>query len=190
MIRGPSSTGCARPPASAGSWSTARTRTKQADIAPTGLSGAINADLTAPSIGVFFNDGTGAKLGYYLTNEVTRDAGRVSNRRAAGAARSPSACTIRRRRPAFRPRSSGTRRLGQAYTLRTNVLVFAPVGGGVVDATERDGVAVANGRGEDHAREVGTVTVELKPGESTQLTFTVLAPAAADGASTAVCSHN
>ena len=59
---------------------------EQADIAPTGLSGAINADLAAPSIGVFFNDGTGAKLGYYLQQRSTCHRGRMPDRRPAGAA--------------------------------------------------------------------------------------------------------
>ena len=52
----------------------------------------------------------------------------------------------------------------RANTLRTNVLVFAPVGGGLVSETQRDGAPVAIDRGEDHSREVGSVTVELLPG--------------------------
>jgi len=59
--------------------------------------------------------------------------------------------------------------------MRTNVLTFAPIGGGVT-AVEQDGMPVGLGRGQDHGHEVGAVTVDLKPGESTAVTFTVLGP--------------
>ena len=36
----------------------------------TGLAGALDTEAERPSIGVFLNDGTGAKMGYYLRNEV------------------------------------------------------------------------------------------------------------------------
>ena len=59
--------------------------------------------------------------------------------------------------------------------MKTNVLVFAPIGGGVT-GVEQDGQPDGLGRGQDHGHEVGTVTVELKPGDSTAVTFTVLGP--------------
>ena len=148
---------------------------EQADIATTGLSGMIDSDLIRPSIGVFMNDGTAAKLGYYLHNEVhvtegeCRDDGRrelqvqVLMKYDAPAGGLPEYVT-------------GSSEAGTQYRLQTNVLVFAPAGGGVVDAS-RDGTPVAIGRGEDHFREVGTTTVVLSPGASTELVFTVLGPA-------------
>ena len=42
---------------------------------------------------------------------------------------------------------------------------------------ERDGTTIGLGRGQDHSREVGTATVEMLPGTTTEVTFTVLGPA-------------
>ena len=153
---------------------------EEADIATTGVSGAITTELGPPTVGVFFNDGTAAKLGYYLANEVKVTEGkcRTDSRRELQVT-----VTMKYDAPAsgLPPYVTGSRPLGTQYILRTNVLVFAPVGGGIVDITERDGKPIRIARGEDHSREVGTVTVELKPGSSTELTFTVLGPANSNG---------
>ena len=69
---------------------------------------------------------------------------------------------------------------GETYRLQTNVLLFAPAGGGVVGAT-RDGKDIDIGRGLDSSREVGTTTVVLEPGSSTELVFTVLGAAVPSG---------
>ena len=153
---------------------------EQADIATTGVSGAITTNAGPPTLGVFFNDGTAAKLGYYLTNEV-----KVTEGDCRSDSRRELLVTVKMKYDApssgLPPYVTGSQPLGEQYILRTNVLVFAPVGGGVVDATVRDGTKIPVARGEDHSREVGTVTVELKPGASTDLTFTVLGPANSDG---------
>ena len=70
---------------------------------------------------------------------------------------------------------TGSSAVGKRSGLQTNVLVFAPVGGGVVDA-QRDGAPLGMERGEDHSREVGTVTVVLSPGSTAELVVTVLGP--------------
>ena len=67
------------------------------------------------------------------------------------------------------------------YLLRTNLLVFAPLGGGIADATTRDGASIGLGWGVDHGHQVGTTTVELLPGQSTTVTFSVLGPPDAAG---------
>ena len=43
---------------------------EEADLAQTDTAGILNIDPRVPTIGVFLNDGTGAKLDYYLSNEV------------------------------------------------------------------------------------------------------------------------
>ena len=53
--------------------------TEERDIRFTGLAGALDADVDKPSIGVFLNDGTGAKLGYYLRNQVHLTEGRCGS---------------------------------------------------------------------------------------------------------------
>ncbi|MGS0683833.1 DUF4012 domain-containing protein [Nakamurella sp. GG22] len=148
---------------------------EQADIAPTGVSGALTGDPMDPSIGVFMNDGTAAKLGYYLRNAVhvvegsCRDDGRRELEVRITMTYDPPARGL----PEY---VTGNTDGGEKYELQTNVLVFAPAGGGIVSAT-RDDEAIAIGRGEDLSREVGTSTVVLKPGKSTELVFTVLGPA-------------
>ncbi len=156
---------------------------EQADIATTGVAGAIDADPARPSIGVFLNDGTAAKLGYYLKNDIRVVAGSC---RSDGRRDLTVRVTMRFDVPpsGLPPYVTGEFEPAKGYRLQTNVLVFAPASGRIVGAT-RDGAALAIGRGQDHSREVGTTTVVLTPGESTELVFSVLAPAVA-GSETAV----
>ena len=77
---------------------------------------------------------------------------------------------------------NGSRQPGEPYVLQTNVLVFAPLGGGVVDGALRDGASIGIGRGEDKGREVGTTTVRMIPGAVTELVFSLVAPAGPSGA--------
>ena len=152
---------------------------EQADIAATSISGAITIDNAPPTIGVFFNDGTAAKLGYYLRNEVhvTEGACRTDGRRELQVRvvmkYDPPASGL----PDY---VTGSSPQGKKYELQTNVLVFAPVGGDIVGA-EKDGADLAIGRGEDQSRRVGTTTMVLKPRTSAELTFTVLGAAGGSG---------
>ena len=155
-------------------------KAEQADIALTGLAGTLNAEPAVPSIGVFLNDGTGAKLGYYLHNDVAVTPGqcRPDGRRELQVTVTMHYNAPAKGLPAYVTGLDGTK---PPYTLKTNMLVFAPVGGGVVGA-QRDGVGAGIGRGEDLGRSVGTMTIALNPGESTRVTFTVVAPGGADPA--------
>ncbi len=147
--------------------------TEERDIRFTSLSGALDADPDKPSIGVFLNDGTGAKLGYYLRNQVHLTEGRCGTDgrseiqvRVTMTFDAPPADA-----PAY---VTGTTEQGQPYVLRTNVLTFAPVGGSVTGA-QRDGKAIGMQKGADRGRSVGAVTIEMAPGTTTELVFTVLA---------------
>ena len=145
------------------------------------LSGAIST-VGPPSLGVFLNDRTGAKLGFYLRNEVhvTEGACRPDGRRELLVQ-----VVLHYTAPASGlPRYVlGITDVGQAYRLRTDVLLFAPAGGSIV-AAEQNGAAVTLVRGVDHGRQVGTTTVELAPGSSAEMTFTVLGPVTEPGSST------
>jgi len=149
--------------------------TEQADIATTGISGAIDQDPTHPSIGVYMNDGTGAKLGYYLHNEVhvTNGACHADGRRELQVRVTMHYNAPPNGLPAY---VTGTTDLGKRGGLQTNVLVQAPIDGHVTDA-HRDGTTTSIGRSTDHARETATTTVILNPDSSAQLDFTVLGPA-------------
>ena len=152
--------------------------TEQADLAQTNLAGGLDQNPGSPSIGVFLNDGTGAKLGYYLSNEVkvTQGQCRADGRRELDVAVTMHYDAPSSGLPAY---VTGAIPQGQPYILKTNVLAFAPLGGGVVGAT-RDGQDIGIGRGQDHLREVGTATIAMNPGSSTVVTFTVLSPSGGD----------
>ena len=152
--------------------------TEQADLAQTNLAGGLDENPGSPSIGVFLNDGTAAKLGYYLSNEVkvTQGQCRADGRRELDVAVTMHYDAPSSGLPAY---VTGAIPQGQPYILKTNVLAFAPLGGGVVGAT-RDGQDIGIGRGQDHLREVGTATIAMNPGTSTVVTFTVLSPSGGD----------
>ena len=153
--------------------------TEERDIRFTSLAGALDADVDKPTIGVFLNDGTGAKLGYYLRNQVHLTEGRCGS---DGRSEIQVRVTMTFDQPPADAPSyvTGASAPGEPYVLRTNVLTFAPVGGSVTGA-QRDGKAIGMQKGTDGGRPVGAVTVEMSPGTSTELVFTVL-----PGPSTAV----
>jgi hypothetical protein len=148
----------------------------QQSIAGTVLEGAMPADDgAAPAVGVFLNDGSGAKLGYYLTHGATlsvggcRDDGRRELRlRVTLGSTAPSSGL-----PAY---VLGLGLAGDPYTIRTNVLVFSPTGGGVVQA-RLDGQPVSQGSGVERGRNVSVVTVDLRPGTTRNLDVTLLTEA-------------
>jgi hypothetical protein len=144
---------------------------EQAGIVGTVLEGALpGRTAPAPSVGVFLNDGSGAKLGYYLRPAAELVAacepdGRLRLR-----------LTVRLRSTAPRTGLSryvlGLGLAGDPYTARTNVSVFAPPGGALLDA-RLDGAAVPLGTGTEQGRFVGVVTVDVPPGGERTLEVTL-----------------
>jgi hypothetical protein len=158
-------------------WST--DEAEQADLAATELAGQLSSDAAAPSIGVFLNDGTGAKLGYYLKNDIAVTPGEC---RSDGRRELQVKVTLRYTAPSEGLPSyvTGTSAPGEPYVLKNNLSIFAPVGGGVVGVTQ-DGTVKGIARGEEGLREVGAVRVEMQPGQTTEIVFRIAAPAANDG---------
>ncbi len=151
---------------------------EQTDLAGTSLAGTLpSTDGTSPTIGVFRDDATGGKLGYYSGGSASLSAGacRPDGRRALTLtmplnSAAPSS--------GLSPYVIGYAAAGP-YVLRTNVLVFAPVSGDLT-AIRRDGRPVPVVWATEGGRKVGMVTVDLKPGAHTVLTadLTAAAPAA------------
>ncbi|MER7007981.1 DUF4012 domain-containing protein [Dactylosporangium sp. NPDC000555] len=135
---------------------------EQAEIAGTVFAGTLPADDGAqPTVGVFLNDGTGAKLDYYLSRSATLETGRCLE---GGMRPLRLSVTLASNAPKTGlPR--GVLGLGLAgdYTMRTNVLVYAPTGGSPV-AARQDGAPVDFGTGLEKDREVAVFTVDLAPG--------------------------
>jgi hypothetical protein len=146
---------------------------EQRSIAGTVVEGALpEQDGDRPTVGVFLNDGTGAKLGYYLKGSVAvrpgdcREDGRRELRLAIGLRSSAP-------RTGLSPLVVGTLGLAPPYTVRTNVMIFSPTGGGV-GTVRRDGRPARIGGGYERGRAVGVLRVDLRPGQSTTLDVTVL----------------
>jgi hypothetical protein len=161
---------------------------EQEEIGRTVLAGALPTDDgAAPTVGVFLNDGSGAKLGYYLTHAATltvgacmEDGTRELRLRVELGSTAPSS--------GLPPSVLGLGLSGAPYTVRTNVVVFSPVGGAVVDAT-LDGAPVEMGTGVEQARAVSVATVDLPPGVRKTLDMTILTdvlPQSGAGASEAM----
>jgi hypothetical protein len=134
-------------------------------IAGTVLEGALPLDDgPRPTVGVFLNDGSGAKLGYYLraSVDITTDHCRRDGRRGL-----KLRVTLRSTAPpqGLPKYVLGLGLAGDPYTVRTNVMIFSPTGGGVVTAN-LDGVPTAMGAGVERGRSVAVVTVDVPPGQA------------------------
>lgn len=138
-------------------------------LAGTELAGAMPATERpeSPTIGVFLNDGTAAKLDYYLREKVG----------VASAASCPAGqiglhvlVTLTSTVPAdakgLPAYVTGEATAGVPLgTMGTQVVVTAPVGGSIVSATV-NGVRSSMGTGNESGRSEGLVFVDLAPGET------------------------
>ncbi|MFI2711125.1 DUF4012 domain-containing protein [Micromonospora sp. NPDC018662] len=145
---------------------------EQRALAGTRLAGQLPEQDTVPTVGVFLNDGSGAKLGYYL---------RFSAALTVGACQPDGRRELRLRVTVHStaPRSglsksvTGLALSGDKYTARTFVSVHTPTGGAVL-AGRLDGRATAMGGGLDRRRQVAVATVEVGPGQTRTLDVTLL----------------
>lgn len=147
------------------------------------LAGVLPAsDGTHPTVGVFLNDGSGAKLGYYLTHSAKlavtptcrRDGRREITLRVTLGSTAPTS--------GLSSYVLGLGLSGDPYTIRTNVAVYSPTGGAIVgmklDRGERPFAS-----GLDRGRAVGIVSVDLLPATRRTLDVTMLTgvPRGGDG---------
>jgi hypothetical protein len=147
-------------------------KTEEAALSGTVLAGRLpTVDGMRPTVGVFLNDGTGAKLSYYLTQSAALSAGgcepdgtRTLRLRLTIGSTAPA-----RGLPAY---VTGFALAGRKYTSRTNVMVFSPSGGGVVDVRVA-GKEIDFGTGLERDRGVGVITVDLPPGSKRTYDITV-----------------
>jgi Protein of unknown function (DUF4012) len=153
---------------------------QQALISGTALAGSLpEQDSGRPVVGVFLDDGSGAKLSYYLSHDAQL---RVDGCRRDGR----WALRLRVTLGSTAPRTGlpsyvlGLRLAGDPYTVRTNVLVFSPAHGSLTEV-RLDGVAVPFGSGIDHHRSVGVLTVDLAPGQRRVIDATLLTAESPEG---------
>lgn len=137
------------------------------------VSGAISGPSVAPAqFGVYFNDGTGAKMDYY----VKRTAQLVKECPADGYQQARVRITSTNTAPADAATSlpayvTGGGDFGvPAGTVRTNVIAYGPAQADVETATV-DGKKTGFATQEHANRPVGSVTVTLAPGQSSTVEF-------------------
>lgn len=128
------------------------------------LTGVLPAgDGARPTVGIFLNDGSGAKLGYYLTQaaELRVVPGCGPDRRREMKLRITLGSTAPT--SGLSPYVLGLGLSGDPYTLRTVVSIYSSTGGAVT-AMALDGKRVPFGSGRSRHRAVGIIAVDLKPG--------------------------
>jgi hypothetical protein len=138
---------------------------EQKEIGTTILAGTLPTDDgSRPTVGVFLNDGTGAKLGYYLRHTATLTAAgcledgtrelrlKVTLTSTAPKTKLPASIT-------------GLALGGPGNVVRTNVMIYSPTGGAAVD-TKLNGAETDVGLGVEKGRAVSVVTVDLAPGQT------------------------
>ncbi|NLU79701.1 DUF4012 domain-containing protein [Micromonospora sp. HNM0581] len=145
---------------------------EQRTLGDSRMAGTLPEQDTVPTVGVFLNDGSGAKLGYYLRQSADLTVGACH---ADGRRELELRLTLQSTAPASGLSDSvlGLGRAGDPYTVRTLVSVYGPAGGAVLD-TRLDGAETSVGNGTERRRQVATVNVELGPGGSSTLEITLL----------------
>ena len=136
------------------------------------MAGTLPEQDAVPTVGVFLNDGSGAKLGYYLRQSADLVVGECQGE---GRRELSLRVTLRSTAPASGLSRSvlGLARSGDPYTVRTLVSVYGPAGGTVLD-TRLDGAETAVATGTQRRRQVATVNVEIGPGGSKTLEVSLL----------------
>jgi hypothetical protein len=152
---------------------------EQNALVGTQLAGVLPERETVPTVGVFLNDGSGAKLDYYLTRSATLTVGgcRPDRRRELD---------LRLTLGSSAPRSGlsasvlGLGLAGDPYTARILIYVFSPARGSLL-GVRLDGAATPMGSGAERGRQVGVISLDIAPGRSRVLEVSLLTPAASTG---------
>ncbi len=145
---------------------------EQRTIGDSRMAGTLPEQDTVPTVGVFLNDGSGAKLGYYLRPAANLMVGEC---RPDGRRELRLRVTLRSTAPKSGLTKSvlGLGLAGDPYTARTLVSVYSPAGGSVLGA-RLDGTETPLGSGTERRRQVATANVEVGPGAERALEVTVL----------------
>ncbi|EMY36039.1 hypothetical protein D477_001184 [Arthrobacter crystallopoietes BAB-32] len=145
---------------------------EQDTIAGSALAGVVAGSAEKPEVGVYFNDGTGAKMDYYVRREV-----RLEKRcQPDGYYRYAVQVTLLNDAPTDAGDSlpdyvTGAGAFGvEPGTVQTNVYAYGPTEW-FLDSASRDGEAAPFGSYKHDDRPVAALTVKLAPGESTSVEF-------------------
>lgn len=143
-------------------------------LSTTGLGGAVSGPYVGgAAFGVYFNDGTGAKMDYYVRRSVQLIEVCTNNEYAEFKVR----VTLTNTAPADAATSLPAAVTGggvfgvPAGTVQTNVVVYGP-SQSYVDTAVRDGASDTFGSHSHSGRPVGTLTTRLSPGQRTEIEMT------------------
>ncbi|GLB68292.1 DUF4012 domain-containing protein [Arthrobacter mangrovi] len=166
-------------------WSTEQDQ--QSVIANSPLGGVIKGTPDSPEIGVYFNDGTGAKMDYYVRRQVELE----KRCQPDGYYRYAVQVTMTNGAPPDAGKTlpdyvTGAGAFGvKPGTVQTNVYAYGPTEW-YLDSAARDGKAAPFGSYKHDGRPVGAATVSLAPGESTTVEFEFSTPYETDEPALAV----
>ena len=156
---------------------------EQSQLEDTVVSGDLGSDRAQDAVGVFFNDATGGKMGYYLDTFVQhvssecRATGRMDTFRVDLVSTAPTDAATDLPWYVTGGGNFGT----PPGNVRTDLFLYPPRGGRVLDVTA-DGTLTGSDVVTVQDRAVATISRELAPGQSTSVTFTVTgARVATDG---------
>lgn len=146
---------------------------EQGSIASYSIGGLISGVAVAPTqFGVYFNDGTGAKMDYWVKRTVqvvrdcTRDGYREVRLRVTSTNTAPTDAAT-----ALPSYVTGGGAFGvPSGSVQTNVVAYGPVQSNI-DTVVKDGKKIPFAAQRHSQRAVGTSTIRLAPGQSTTLEF-------------------
>ncbi len=147
---------------------------EQATIGKYTLGGLISGGATSPAqFGVYFNDGTGAKMDYWMKRTVqvvkdcTRDGYREMTVRVTNTNTAPTDAAR-----SLPPYVTGDGAFGvPAGSVQTNLVAYGPAQSNI-DTVVKDGTKIPFAAQRHAQRAVGTATIQLAPGQSTSVEFT------------------
>ncbi|MFC8038917.1 DUF4012 domain-containing protein [Paenarthrobacter sp. NPDC057355] len=137
------------------------------------IGGMISGTAVSPAqFGVYFNDGTGAKMDYWIKRSVqivkdcTRDGYREVSVRVTSTNTAPSDAAVSLPRYVTGDGEFGI----PPGSVQTNIVAYGPVQSNI-DTVVKDGGKIPFAAQRHSQRAVGTSTIQLAPGESTVLDF-------------------
>lgn len=160
---------------------------EQKIIGSSSLGGAIAGSADETAIGVYFNDGTGAKMDYYVRREVQLE----KRCQPDGYYRYAVKATITNNAPADAGKSlpdyvTGAGAFGVTPgTVQTNIYAYGPTEW-FLNSAAQDGKAAPFGSYKHDERPVAAATMSLAPGESTTVEFEFSTPYETDEPTLAV----
>jgi hypothetical protein len=147
---------------------------EQALLSGTVLSGElVGVEGRSPVIGVYLNDGTAAKIGYYLSMDVVATASTCHPDGSQSVSVKVTLTNTAPRNAADLPPYIASGNVVPKGQVRTNVLLYAPTGGRVDDVRVSSGAPGVFSQTHDGLAVVGR-TVQLKPGQSEVIDYDVL----------------